>query len=151
MHVSFLHHVDMQLFSNPTLPFLKKCFQNGSVAAYQHCAIMKHHYSVAHALDECLAILEKEDGSLKKTRRRQSQLASSLQLKPTVHFDQEKRPPTKSFSLNASVPSTGSSFMTNDSDTADGSASSHDDECESGGFDGVTIEYDERRIKSKCE
>ena len=108
---------------------------------------MKHHYSVAHALDECLAILEKEDGSLNKPRRRQHQLATTLQ-NPKAHFEQrEKRQQTKSFSLHASVLSTGNSFTSNDSDTADGSTSTHDDECESGGFDGVTIEYDQRRIK----
>jgi len=135
------------LFSNPSLPFLKKCFQNGSVAAYQHCAIMKHHYSVAHALDECLATLEQEDGSLNKPRRRQSQLASTMQIKPKEYLDERQKRQQANFSLNASVLSTGSSHITNDSDTADGTTSSHDDECESGGFDGVTIAFDQRRIK----
>eukprot|EP00551_Chaetoceros_affinis_P008681 CAMPEP_0203683586 /NCGR_PEP_ID=MMETSP0090-20130426/47595_1 /ASSEMBLY_ACC=CAM_ASM_001088 /TAXON_ID=426623 /ORGANISM="Chaetoceros affinis, Strain CCMP159" /LENGTH=700 /DNA_ID=CAMNT_0050552735 /DNA_START=832 /DNA_END=2934 /DNA_ORIENTATION=- len=135
------------LFSNPSLPFLKKCFQNGSVAAYQHCAIMKHHYSVAHALDECLATLEQEDGSLNKPRRRQSQLASTMQIKPKAYLDERQKRQQANFSLNASVLSTGSSHITNDSDTADGTTSSHDDECESGGFDGVTIAFDQRRIK----
>mmetsp|Transcript_11404 Transcript_11404/g.17251 ORF Transcript_11404/g.17251 Transcript_11404/m.17251 type:complete len:131 (-) Transcript_11404:1020-1412(-) len=51
------------LIENPSLPFLKKCFQNGSVAAYQHCALMKHHYIISRAIDECLDILEKKGSS----------------------------------------------------------------------------------------
>merc|ERR1712038_664172 len=45
------------LIENPSLPFLKRCFQNGSVAAYEHCSLMKHHYIIARAIDECLDIL----------------------------------------------------------------------------------------------
>eukprot|EP00557_Chaetoceros_sp_GSL56_P001704 CAMPEP_0176502854 /NCGR_PEP_ID=MMETSP0200_2-20121128/15005_1 /TAXON_ID=947934 /ORGANISM="Chaetoceros sp., Strain GSL56" /LENGTH=903 /DNA_ID=CAMNT_0017902013 /DNA_START=281 /DNA_END=2992 /DNA_ORIENTATION=- len=73
-HVSPLDY--FCLFSNPTLPFLKKCFQVGHVATYKHCAMMKLHYSVSDALDECLIIMEKEDGvSSSKPRRRLNQLA----------------------------------------------------------------------------
>ncbi len=57
-----------QLFCNPSLPFLKKCFQVGRVAAFKHCAMMKLHYSVSNTLDECLAILEGEDGLSEPSR-----------------------------------------------------------------------------------
>ncbi|GFH57906.1 hypothetical protein CTEN210_14382 [Chaetoceros tenuissimus] len=63
------------LFSNPTQPYLEKCFQVGKVAAFKHCEMMKLHYSISNALDECLAILENEDDSTTRTRRRVCQLA----------------------------------------------------------------------------
>lgn len=47
-----------KLFSNPTLPFLEQCFQVGSIAAYRHCAMMKLHYGVSHAIVDCIATLE---------------------------------------------------------------------------------------------
>ena len=185
-----LHYIlfTIQLFSNPTQPFLEKCFQYGSVAAYQHFAMLKHHYSVAHALDECLALLEEEDGSLNKPRRRQSQLlASSLQhdhlksiskleLDDTRTSRQQKihrRP--RGYSLNSSVLPSGESssswvnmnknsmntnimnmnmntnLQMNDSSDAtdDSTTTQHDDECESGGFDGVTVEYSHNSTESK--
>lgn len=57
------------LFSNPSLAFLRRCFQGGAVAAYQKIAMMKAHYSIAHALDECLAILEEGDNAASNRRR----------------------------------------------------------------------------------
>ena len=65
------------LFSNPSLHYLKRCFQGGSVAAYQKIGMMKSHYSIAHVLDECLATLETIDGPLDKRRRRDYAVAVS--------------------------------------------------------------------------
>lgn len=127
------------------MSYLTKCFQVGSIAAYQHCSMMKHHYRVAHALDECLAILEEEDGSLTKPRRRHSQLATSqLGIKLTDLLVERQR--AKGYSINASVlPHSGG---TSHHDTDD--STEHDDECELGGFDGVQIMYNQNRRK-ECE
>lgn len=46
-----------QLFADPKLDHLYRYFQAGSVAAYEHIAMIKSHYSMADALDECLAKL----------------------------------------------------------------------------------------------
>jgi len=51
-----------KLFSNPTLPFLKQCFQVGSTGAYRHCAMMKSHYEVSYAIDECLSVIQRPVG-----------------------------------------------------------------------------------------
>jgi hypothetical protein len=139
--------VVLQLFSNPTKPFLEKCFQLGGVAAYQHHAMMKHHYSIAHALDECLALLEEEDGSLTKPRRRHNQLASTLHLKSIAQL-QKKIKRQRAYSLNSSVLPSGSEGIRS---VATDDSSQHDDECESGGFDGVNIEYNQHRIKENQE
>lgn len=108
--------------------------------------MMKHHYRVAHALDECLALLEDEDGSLIKPRRRLSQLASSLSsFNPKVHVmlaNLEERQREKGYSINASVLPHANK---NTDDTDD--STEHDDECESGGFDGVKVMYNQNRIK----
>lgn len=127
-----------QLFSNPSLPFLRKCFQVGSIAAYQHCQLVKMHYTVANALDECLAILENEDGSLLKPRRRlsqlrTSQLVSSQFYKGMAHIEAQQRI-GKGRSLNSSA------FPNEDS-----SNSYDDDEYESLGFDGVDVDFRPRR------
>jgi hypothetical protein len=54
-----LHHFSSaKLFSNPTLRDLEIYLQRGSAAVYPHCAMIKLHYSIADALDECLSKLE---------------------------------------------------------------------------------------------
>jgi hypothetical protein len=99
---------------------------------------MKHHYRVAHALDECLAVLEEEDGSLTKPRRRLSQLASNINGRLGVN-GLEARQRAKGFSINTSV-------LPDDTDDS----TAHDDECESGGFDGVKVVFNHKyRIKEK--
>mmetsp|Transcript_29038 Transcript_29038/g.58932 ORF Transcript_29038/g.58932 Transcript_29038/m.58932 type:complete len:727 (-) Transcript_29038:114-2294(-) len=59
-----------KLFSNQSIKDLDRYFQGGSVAAYQHIAMIKLHYAIASALDECLADLEQSDGTVGKARRR---------------------------------------------------------------------------------
>mmetsp|Transcript_37495 Transcript_37495/g.44730 ORF Transcript_37495/g.44730 Transcript_37495/m.44730 type:complete len:541 (+) Transcript_37495:1-1623(+) len=93
-----------KLFSNPSLPFLKQCFQVGSVAAYRHCAMMKSHYGVSHAIDECLATLEEPvHSSVSTPKRRTSKKVSwrSHSLKKIVETQKRKR--GKGYSLNTSV------------------------------------------------
>lgn len=92
--------IKKKLFSDPTEDDMKRYFQVGSVAAYPHCVMMKLHYSISHALDKCLAILEKEDGSMIKHRRRSKKIDNYHHLKESI-------------------------------------IDIHDDEYETGGFDGV--------------
>lgn len=44
------------------------------MAAYQHIAMLKLHYKIAHTLDECLARLEYDESPNDPPRRRLSQL-----------------------------------------------------------------------------
>lgn len=151
--VSFVDY--FRLFSNPSLPFLKKCFQVGSVAAYQHCQLMKMHYTVANALDECLAILENEDGFFMKPRRRLSQLKTSQLLssqfyKGMAHIEAQQRMgkgctlnssafPNDEASISTHISSGRNSICESVSDPR--TDSSHDDEYEGLGFDGVSVDF----------
>lgn len=74
-----------QLFSNPSLPFLQRCFQGGAVGAYQKIAMMKAHYLIAHALDECLAILEEKEGYNKTSTRQAVSLQKRTSSKSRSH------------------------------------------------------------------
>jgi hypothetical protein len=47
-----------QLFSNPTESDLVRYFQGGAIAAYEKTAMIKLHYEIADALDECLEMLD---------------------------------------------------------------------------------------------
>lgn len=47
-----------KLFSDPSLDDLFRYFQAGSVAAYEHIAMIKLHYSLVDVLDECIQKLE---------------------------------------------------------------------------------------------
>lgn len=48
------------LFSDPSINRLYHYLQVGSVAAYQHAAMIRCHYRIADALDECIEQLEAE-------------------------------------------------------------------------------------------
>ena len=83
-----------KLFSNPTEADLKKWFQLGSVAAYQHCSMIKLHYTISHALDDCLSDLEEDDlNPLKRNRRKLKQKLAERQR--TIR--------ERGYSLNSSV------------------------------------------------
>jgi hypothetical protein len=47
-----------KLFSDPSLADLERYFQGGRVAAYEHTAMIRLHYSVCDALDQCIAQLQ---------------------------------------------------------------------------------------------
>jgi len=49
-----------RLFTNPTQDDLVQYSQAGSIAAYEHCDMIKSHYHIANALDECLRKLEND-------------------------------------------------------------------------------------------
>ena len=59
-----------KLFSNQTLKDLERYFQGGTVAAFQHIAMIKLHYRIANALTDCLAELEDSDRGGGSPRRR---------------------------------------------------------------------------------
>lgn len=46
------------LFSDPTVKSMYRYLQVGTVAAYQHAAMIRLHYRIADALDECIEKLE---------------------------------------------------------------------------------------------
>jgi len=49
---------------------MRRYFQGGSVAAYQHVAMLKIHYKIAHALDKCLASLDLDESPNKPHHER---------------------------------------------------------------------------------
>jgi predicted acylesterase/phospholipase RssA len=51
-----------RLFSDPTISSLERYFQVGSVAAYQHAAMIRLHYRIADTIDECLEKLNAAEG-----------------------------------------------------------------------------------------
>jgi hypothetical protein len=57
-------YVYAQLFSDPELSHLYRYFQAGSVAAYEHVAMIKCRYRISDALDECIAKLSNGKVSL---------------------------------------------------------------------------------------
>ncbi len=116
---------------------MKRYFQGGSVAAYQHIAMLKLHYKIAHALDECLARLEYDEAPNEPPRRRLSQLykQKSLLIAPL---------PTTGESLlfrkldqSQNIAMNGTTYS--NSVASDGYIS--DDEHEKGGFEGVECAF----------
>ena len=47
-----------KLFSDPKEEELDHYFRAGAVAAYEHVAMIKLHYKIANALEDCIAHLE---------------------------------------------------------------------------------------------
>ena len=65
--VSFVDY--FRLFSDPKLEHLYKYFQAGSVAAYEHTAMIKLHYSLVDVLDECIAKLDRASGKRRRSTK----------------------------------------------------------------------------------
>ena len=101
--------------------------------------MLKLHYKIAHALDECLASLEFDEAPNEPPRRRRSQLYKEkslrVMLSPAggVHFTQLASKNNQS-SINQISETTSSA-----STVSDGCIS--DDELEQGGFDGVQCAF----------
>jgi hypothetical protein len=121
---------------------MKRYFQGGATAAYQHVAMLKLHYAVANTIDECLASLECDEKS-PKPRRRHSQLlmkqnkAENLAHRGNLHF--AKLEPKES---DEQLPASGATTPT---------STECDDEYEKGGFDGVECAYGPGRRSSFVE
>lgn len=64
--ITHIFLVALQLLQDPTLDYMCQCMQAGSVAAYEHIAMIKMHYKITDALDSCVDALESG------TRRTQS-------------------------------------------------------------------------------
>jgi hypothetical protein len=47
-----------RLFQDPDPNMIERCMQIGSVAAYQHAAMIRSHYRITDILDECIARLD---------------------------------------------------------------------------------------------
>lgn len=118
---------------------MKRYFQGGSVAAYQHVALMKLHYKIAHALDECLARLEFDEAPNEPPRRRLSQLYKQkafLNMEPSLTTAGgsllfRKLDQSRIHDMN------GTTHLK--SSASDGYIS--DDEHEKGGFEGVECAF----------
>ena len=68
---------------------LEWCFGAGKVAAYQHAAMIRLHYSVADALDECLEKLE-TGASKANQHKRASIIASERTLSMLMEVERER-------------------------------------------------------------
>lgn len=121
------------LFADQSVDDMKRYFQGGSVAAYQHVAMLKLHYKIVHALDECLASLEFDEAPKDPPRRRRSQLFQ--QKGGGLHFTrlESKSNIIQLRSDTTSPASTVSGGYISDDE--------HDDEYEQGGFDGVECAF----------
>ena len=62
------------MFSDPHLDDLYRYFQAGSVAAYEHTAMIKLHYSLVDIMDECIQRLEVDQVKKRKRVRPRTQI-----------------------------------------------------------------------------
>lgn len=126
----------LQLFADQAVDDMKRYFQGGAVAAYQHVAMLKLHYKIVHALDECLASLEFDEAPTEAPRRRRAQLYKQKSVRAMsapsggLHF-------RKLESVNSQVQASDTTSPS--SSISDGYMS--DDEHEQGGFDGVECAF----------
>jgi len=123
------------LFTDPTLHDMRRFFKGGNVAAYQHCAMIKEHYKVARALEECLASLEADEYEglpFKPIRRRMSQFRT--QADERTKF--------------GGITSSGKVDCIDDNTTmTDSCSDGYDDECENSGFDGIECSIAPKRFE----
>ncbi|KAL7542401.1 hypothetical protein ACHAXR_013404 [Thalassiosira sp. AJA248-18] len=131
---------NVTLFSDQSTDDMIRYFQGGAVAAYQHVGMLKLHYKIAHALDECLASLEFDEAPNDPPRRRRAQLLKQKSTKATnggLHFTMLETKSKKQLPSDTTSP---------DSTVSDGYMS--DDEYEKGGFDGIECAFGPRRRSS---
>jgi len=110
---------------------MRRYFQGGAVAAYQHVAMLKLHYKIARALEQSLALLERDETPNAPTlpslsMKRSGSIGGNLYL-------------TKLDTPKATVktqPNSRNSSGTNLSELRS------NDEHEKGGFDGIDCSID---------
>ena len=124
-----------QLFEDQSLDDMKRYFQGGSVAAFQHVAMLKLHLKISRALDECLASLEYDEGPTEPPRRRRSQLLMEKSVCGGLHF-------TK---LDSKTTTEIQPISTASSATSVSEGIVSDDEHEMGGFDGIDCAFNPAR------
>ncbi|KAL3826411.1 hypothetical protein ACHAXA_008619 [Cyclostephanos tholiformis] len=123
------------LFQDQSLDDMTRYFQGGSVAAFQHVAMLKLHLKIARALDECLASLEFDEDPNEPPRRRRSQLFKEKLLGGGLHF-------TK---LDSKTMTEGQPISITSSATTVSEGLVSDDEHEKGGFDGIDCAFNPSR------
>lgn len=74
----------LRLFSDPTVDEVFHYFQGGSVAAYEHLALIQLHYQLADVMDECIERLRDggEEATRVSPRKRRSHVQLSLNAEP---------------------------------------------------------------------
>ncbi|KAL7546876.1 hypothetical protein ACHAWF_010200 [Thalassiosira exigua] len=134
------------LLSGQSIEDMKRYFQGGRVATYRIAAMLKLHYKIAHALDDCLASLEYDESPRHPLRRRRSQVfMKKAMVSGGLHFTKLEPRVGKLQQSTASPASTVSDGYISDdekggfNDEQDGGFGD-DDEHESG-FDGVDLPY----------
>jgi hypothetical protein len=130
-----------QLFEDQSLDDMKRYFQGGSVAAFQHVAMLKLHLKISRALDECLASLEYDEDPTEPPRRRRSQLLKEKSVVGGLHF-------TK---LDSKTAIDIHPIGTASSATSVSEGIVSDDEYEMGGFDGIDCAFNHARRSSAVE
>jgi hypothetical protein len=63
---------------------LYHCFQAGSVAAYEHTAMIKLHYSLVDILDDCIHRLDEKTAKKRRVRPRTQILMADTKNRATV-------------------------------------------------------------------
>jgi hypothetical protein len=65
--------------SDPTITDIHRYERAGSVAAYEHCAMIRLHYHIADALDDCLRRLAGTEEGFHKIRRESAAMHAAHQ------------------------------------------------------------------------
>lgn len=120
-----------KLFADQNVDDMKRYFQGGKTAAYQHASMLKLHYRIAHALDECLASLEVDEAPGDMSRRRRSQLMLKQKSEHSLS--------AQGGLLHSKLDSRNS--LVSGSDHTAPTSTVCDDEYEGGGFDGVECAF----------
>ena len=72
------------LFSDPTTPQVERCLKVGTVAAYEHAAMIRLHYRIADTIEECLQKLGIGDSSKKAKPSRRASYEINAQIANAV-------------------------------------------------------------------
>lgn len=103
----------VKLFSDPTLDELYRYFQAGSVAAYEHIAMIKLHYSLVDVLDDCIAKLDAGKKRRGVTQHSRSKISVPAESK---HFAREILSPTSRETEGSFSSSTATGGLEEDED-----------------------------------
>lgn len=86
-------HVRLQdfftLFSDPTVAQVNRCMKVGAVAAYQHAAMIRLHYRVGDAIEECLKKFGIGESVAKKRPSRRATFEMSATINSPVNAEND--------------------------------------------------------------
>lgn len=94
------HRRVLQLFSDPHINDLYRYFQAGSVAAYEHIAMIKLHYSLVDTMEECVRRLERNGNK----KQRKSRNRTKIFIPESKDRASVEVPETRKFTVDASIP-----------------------------------------------